>query len=146
MHHVLLALIDQRSFCHPTIAFNRKVAQIGYKESAAEDYGLLTDVLVAGLDVTNVPCHFLMYRVHGESLSSGADSARYARLRRSVCAIRASYISRLLAVDAADASGYSNCIERRIFRHELPEDAGTLDRLGAVVRERLGVSVDFRRI
>jgi glycosyltransferase involved in cell wall biosynthesis len=35
MHHVILALIDQRSFCHPTIAFNRRVAQIGYKQNTA---------------------------------------------------------------------------------------------------------------
>jgi hypothetical protein len=87
-----------------------------------------------------------MYRVHGESLSNSTDSVRFTRLRRSVCAIRESYISRLLGVESTDASGYSDCVERRIFRRETPEDAGTLNRLAAVVRERLGVNVDFGRL
>lgn len=145
LQHVILAMIDQRSFCHPTIAFNRKVAQIGYKDHAAEDYGLLTDVLVAGLGVTNVPRHYLMYRVHDDSLSSATDSARFARLRQSVCSIRAGYLSRLLQIDGGVAAGYSTCIERKIFRRNASDDLVTLDRLGALVRERLGVGVDFKR-
>lgn len=146
IHHLLLAMIDQRSFCHPTIAFNRKVAQIGYRQPVAEDYGLLTDVLVDGLKVTNVPRHYLMYRVHGESLSSDADGVRFARLRQSVTAIRASYIARLLGIDTPEASAYSAGIERRIFRRDVPADSPMLDQLGALVRKQLGAGIDFRRI
>ena len=146
LQHVVLAMIDQRSFCHPAVAYNRKVAQIGYRQRQACDYGLLTDVLLAGLDVTNIPRHYLMYRVHRDSLSNSLDSARIASLRQTVCAIRAGYIGRLLGIDAASAESYSDCLERKIFRRDAPEDLAALDRLGAIVRERLGVVVDFRRV
>lgn len=145
LHHTILAMVDQRSFCHPTIAFNRKVARIGYKEQPAEDYGLLTDVLLAGLDLTNIPRHYLMYRVHDQSLSSSADRARFARLRESVCSIRARYLSGLLGVDGDDAAAYSVSIEKKIFRRNTPGDLAALERLRGVVRDRLRVDVDFMR-
>jgi len=146
MSHVVLSIVDQRSFCHPTIAFTRRVAQIGYKDQAAEDYQLLTDVLVAGLNLTNIPRPYLMYRVHDESLSSIVNSARFARLRKSVCAIRADYISRLLGVDTATANSYSDTIERKIFRRSTQADLAALDRLGATFQARLGAKVDFKGI
>ncbi len=55
LQHVVLAMVDQRSFCHPTVAYNHKVVRIGYRQGLACDYGLLTDVLLAGFDVTNIP-------------------------------------------------------------------------------------------
>lgn len=146
LQHVVQAMVDQRSFCHPAVAYNRKVAQIGYRQPLACDYGLLTDVLLAGLDVTNIPRHYLMYRVHRDSLSNSIDSARIASLRQTVCAIRSGYIGRLLGIDAVGAESYSDCLERKIFRRDSAEDLAALDRLGALVRERLGVVVDFRRV
>jgi hypothetical protein len=138
-------MVDQRSFCHPAIAFNRKVARIGYPRPLACDYGLLIEVLLAGLDVTNLPRHYLMYRVHGKSLSNSADAEVFARLRTAVCEMRADYLARLLGL-GAEAVAYSDCMERKIFRRDTPEDLAALDRLGKIVRDRLGVGVDFRRV
>ena len=143
--HVLLAMVDQRSFCHPAIAFNRKVARIGYPKPLASDYGLLIEVLLAGLGVTNLPRHYLMYRVHGKSQSNSTDADVFASLRKAVCEMRADYLARLLGLDAS-AAAYSDCMERKIFRRDTPEDLVALDRLGAIVRDRLGVGVDFRRV
>lgn len=145
LQHVVLAMIDQRSFCHPAVAFNSKVARIGYRRPLC-DYGLLTDVLLAGLDVTNIARPYLMYRVHRGSISNSLDAARVASLRQTVCAIRAGYLAALLGIDSATAESYSNCIERKIFRRESPEDLVVLDGLSARVWQRLGVGVDFRRV
>ncbi len=87
-----------------------------------------------------------MYRVHRESLSNSVDAERIASLRQTVCEIRSGYIARLLGIDAARAGSYSDCLERKIFRRESAEDLAALDRLGALVRERLGVVVDFRLV
>jgi len=146
LEHKILAIVDQRSFCHPSIAFNRKVAQIGYREQAAEDYGLLTDLLVAGLSLTNVPRPYLMYRVHDQSMSSSSDAARFASLRQAVCTTRTGYLRRLLGMEADAAWACSNGIENQIFRRSTAEDLAALDRLRATVRSRLHVEVDFRRI
>jgi glycosyltransferase involved in cell wall biosynthesis len=143
--HLVMAMIDQRSFCHPAVAFNGKVARIGYRHKLC-DYGLLTDVLLAGLDLGNIPQHYLLYRVHGDSLSNSRDPARIAALRQVVCAIRAGYISKLLGIDAATAGRYSDSIESKILRRGQPDDLVALDRLGELVRERLGIGVDFRQI
>jgi glycosyltransferase involved in cell wall biosynthesis len=145
LHHKILAMIDQRSFCHPAIAFNRKVAKIGYRWRVPEDYGLLTDLLIAGLKITTVPRHYLMYRVHERSLSSASDGARFARLREAVCDIRAGYIARLLGLDDAQALNASRSVENNIFGRTAPEDPDTLARLSALVRQRLGVGINFSR-
>lgn len=146
LQHAVLTIVDQRSFCHPAVAFNRKAARIGYRQPIACDYGLLTEVLLAGLDVTNIPRHFLMYRVHGKSLSNTSDREQFARLRQAVCVIRASYIARLLDLDGAAAAAYSDSMDRKIFRRDTPGDLAALDRLGEMVRRRLAVAVDFRRV
>lgn len=136
----MITAIDQRIFCHPSIIFSKRVASLGYRETAAEDYDLLSRTIISQMSVTNIPEVCLMYRTSNNSLSS-IHSPKFISLRKSVENIRAKYIETMFSIKSTTAYNISKSIENYIFKKADDSDRLNINIINEAFLSKYGKTV-----